>query len=192
MALARKVERVPRIDADQFVLGGVIDFVLAGEFQLPSIIPAVESHSSLGQGHAQVIVAAVLELLHHPHFRIGLRPKGVLRANRLHRPVPVIHINFPSVVYIDRLGLNARSAYKLDLLGFAVVQGRRTFERVEVIFIKCSFGDLRPSACRGCDDHGLSRRIGLIRLNLVYVPGHQLDPCIPKCLPALIVQRDPA
>ena len=70
-AFARDIEGVARIHADGFVLGCVVDLVLAGEFQLPVLVAAVETHAALGQRHSQVIGFAVDEFPHHPHVRIG-------------------------------------------------------------------------------------------------------------------------
>ena len=52
---AYEVECVARIDTDRFIPGGMVDNILAGEFQLAVIVPAVEPHNTAGQRDAEVV-----------------------------------------------------------------------------------------------------------------------------------------
>jgi hypothetical protein len=62
------VEGVAGIEADGLVLWGVIDVVLAGEFELTLIVVPIESHASFWKRRDKRIRGAVLELLHDPNF----------------------------------------------------------------------------------------------------------------------------
>ena len=109
----------------------MIDLVLSGEFHLAVLIAAIESHAALGQRYAQMVRAAVGELAHHPHVRVGLRP--VL----LDLPHVLIAAEIPveprAIVNIQPLRLYAGSVQKLHLLGLPVVNRRRLRKRVEVV-----------------------------------------------------------
>src|SRR6267154_817197 len=135
-ALSGHVECAAGIQPDGLVLRRMVHVVLAGELQLPIVVPPVETHSPFRQRHAQMIRSAVLELLHHPHFWIGERSVTLLLADVLVRPIPVVLVNLESVVDIDRLRLNPCSTNKLYLLGFTVVKSCGMLQCVQVIFIK--------------------------------------------------------
>jgi len=62
------VEGVAGIEADGLVLWGVIDVVLAGEFELTIVVAPIESHAFFWKRHDKMIRGAVLELLHGTNF----------------------------------------------------------------------------------------------------------------------------
>lgn len=55
-ALAGQVEGVAGIETDSFILGRVVDVVLAGKLELAVIVAAVETHPALRQGHAEMVL----------------------------------------------------------------------------------------------------------------------------------------
>src|SRR5258708_30119891 len=69
LALAEDVEGIASVYADHFILGRVVDGVLADELQAAVSVAAVKAKASLGQRDAEMIGFGVLQLLHHPDLR---------------------------------------------------------------------------------------------------------------------------
>src|SRR5258708_24264164 len=115
-ALAGHVEGVAGIEANGFVLWGVVDVILAGELELTIIVAPIETHPSFWKGHAKMILGAVFKLLHDPNFGIGEDAIAFLLADGLHRPILIILFDFQSIVDIDGLGLDSGGADHFYLL----------------------------------------------------------------------------
>jgi len=77
---------LPGIKADGLVLWGVIEVVLAGEFELTIIVVPIKSHASFWKRHDKRIRGAVLELLHDPNFGIGNKWWAWVDLNHQPRP----------------------------------------------------------------------------------------------------------
>src|SRR5690242_8351988 len=138
-SLPRHVERVAGIKTNRFVFGRVVNVVLSGEFELAIIVAPVEANPPLRKRHAQMILGAVLELLHNPDFGIGEGSVAFLLADALRGPILIILVELEAVVHINRFRLDARCADHLDLLGFAVMQSRGVLERIQMIFVEGLF-----------------------------------------------------
>src|SRR5215831_15200623 len=143
-AFSYSVKSVAGIEPDGLVGGRVVDLVLAGELELPVIVPAVEAHSPLGQRHAQIVYFAVLELLHHPDFGVGLDSVTLQVADIFHVVVSIVGVNLHAVVDINPLRLDAGGAYEFHLLGFAVMKRGGSLQGVEMVFVKGALGHCRP------------------------------------------------
>ena len=190
LALARDIESVARIDADGFVLGRVVNLVLAGEFELPVLIAAVETHAALGQRHPQVVRFGVDELAHHPHVRIGI---GAVLRHLAHIVAILILIARHAIVNIEPFGCNSTPAQELHLLGLAVMQRGGKRQVVQMVVFERSLGHL-GFRHESADDEATLRggRIWRRRAHLVHIAGHQLDPRVIELLTALVIERHPA
>ena len=71
LAFADDVKGVAHIDAHRFVLGRVVDLVLANELKLSVLVALIEAQPPLGERDAKAVVFGILELAHHPHLGIG-------------------------------------------------------------------------------------------------------------------------
>src|SRR6266571_911279 len=71
LALAGHVKRIAGVHANGSVFGGVVNYILADEFQVAIGIAAVEAQLTFRQRNSQMIVFGVLELFHDPDFWIG-------------------------------------------------------------------------------------------------------------------------
>src|SRR5262249_14636847 len=80
MALTGEVEGVSGVEANRFILGRVINVILAGEFQLAVFIAAIKTDAASRQWHADLVVGAILELLHHPNLWIRKNTEALLLA----------------------------------------------------------------------------------------------------------------
>src|SRR5215467_1070144 len=88
-----------------------------------------------------MIGGAVGELSHHPHVWIGLCAVLLNLAQVV--VAAVIPVGAHAVVNITPLGLNTRGAQKLDLLGLAVANGDRLWQRIKMVVFEGLLLDLR-------------------------------------------------
>src|ERR1039458_10828163 len=51
--LSGDIERIPGVHAHRLILGGMIDFVFAGEFHLAILIAAIEAYPPFGQRRSE-------------------------------------------------------------------------------------------------------------------------------------------
>ena len=176
--LTGEVEAIAGKHPDDLVLRGVVDLVLAHELELTIAILRVEADLALGQGDAELVGLGVLELTIDLHL-----------AGR--RDAPTIMLG--AFVDVDALGLDARGAHELDLLGLLVPQGRRIAQRVEVELVE---GLLRDDGVghlrRGGHGHGRPHGAAIVFDDAVHVARHQLDLGVGEGHPALVVHRHPA
>jgi hypothetical protein len=126
-SFAYEVESVARIDTNSFILRCMVDNVLAGEFQLAVIIPAIEPHNAAGQRDTEVIFLGVFELFHNPYLRIRLCPVFPVTADIVGGPATILPgINLGAVIDIQLLTAYTFGTQELDLLRLAVVERSRT------------------------------------------------------------------
>lgn len=193
-ALAHKVEGAAGGDPDGFILGGVIDVVLADEFQLPVSVAPIEAQAAFGQRHAQMIGFRIYKFMPDPDLFIGLRAIVALLADHFGIPAAVlVWIDLGSVIDIDGLAGDAGGVDEFNLLGFTIAQGGFTIEGVKVVFIKGFFGDrrLRGHAAYACGKSVTSNK-GTVRLDFIHIAGHELDFGVVEGFAAFIIHGHPA
>src|SRR6185437_795773 len=96
----------------------------------------IKTYSPFGNRHAEVVTFGVLDFLHHPNFRVHLGTVLAVVANLLVPPVLILLRKLGTVIHINTIRFDVGGANELDLLGFAVVQGDRALESVEMILVE--------------------------------------------------------
>ncbi|MNY04512.1 hypothetical protein D3C86_1371930 [compost metagenome] len=157
----------------------MVDAVLAHELEALVRVLLVDAHDPLGQGHAELVLLAVGHLQVDVDLLAGaiagLDPDGG------HGGLEPVHL----------AGGDVGGREQADLLGLAVLEGRRAVELVGVVLEEGALGEL---LARGLGLHGPHAvfHVGGLGPDAVHVARHQGELGVVVGGAALVVQGDPA